>query len=109
VNLPAKSKMTPPRYQTLLARDVPLVSLPQDRGSVRVIAAEFGGAKGPARTFTPVSLLDLDLRGGHSVRLICATASAAALYVAEGPDRGQQRERDEPSWCFVSIARATRW
>ena len=55
VNLPAKSKMTPPRYQTLLAQDVPVVSLPQDGGSVRVIAGEFSGAKGPARTFTPIS------------------------------------------------------
>jgi redox-sensitive bicupin YhaK (pirin superfamily) len=84
VNLPAKSKMTPPRYQTLLARDVPLVSLPQDGGSVRVIAGEFGGAKGPARTFTPVSLLDLDLRGGHSVRLNLRDGFSGALYVLKG-------------------------
>jgi redox-sensitive bicupin YhaK (pirin superfamily) len=84
VNLPAKSKMTPPHYQTLLARDVPLVSLPQGGGSVRVIAGEFGGAKGPARTFTPVSLLDLDLGGGHSVRLNLRDGFSGALYVLKG-------------------------
>ena len=84
VNLPAKSKMTPPRYQTLLARDVPMVSLPQDGGSVRVIAGEFGGAKGPARTFTPVNLLDVDLRGGHSVRLNLRDGFSGALYVLKG-------------------------
>ena len=84
VNLPAKSKMTPPRYQTLLARDVPLVSLPQEGGSVRVIAGEFGGAKGPARTFTPVNLLDVDLRAGHSVRLNLRDGFSGALYVLKG-------------------------
>ncbi len=84
VNLPAKSKMTPPRYQTLLAQDVPVVSLPQDGGSVRVIAGEFGGAKGPARTFTPVNLLDVDLRGGHSVRLNLRDGFSGALYVLKG-------------------------
>jgi redox-sensitive bicupin YhaK (pirin superfamily) len=84
VNLPAKSKMTPPRYQTLLARDIPVVSLPQDGGSVRVIAGEFGSTKGPARTFTPVSLLEVDLRGGHSVRLNLRDGFSAALYVLKG-------------------------
>src|SRR5882672_5554170 len=83
VNLPAKSKMTPPRYQTLLAQDVPAVSLPQDGGSVRVIAGEFGGAKGPARTFTPVNLLDVDLRAGNS-----ESASETELVVLD-------REGDE--------------
>jgi len=84
VNLPAKSKMTPPRYQTLLARDVPVVSLPRDGGSVRVIAGGFGGAKGPARTFTPVNLLDVNLRAGHSMRLNLRDGFSGALYVLKG-------------------------
>src|SRR5256885_16584443 len=84
VTLRPKSKLTPPRYQTLLARDVPLVSLPQEGGSVRVIAGEFGGAKGPARTFTPVNLLDVDLRAGHSVRLNLRDGFSGALYVLKG-------------------------
>ncbi|TMI42925.1 MAG: pirin family protein [Betaproteobacteria bacterium] len=84
VNLPAKSKMTPPRYQTLLARDVPAVSLPRDGGLVRVIAGGFGSAKGPARTFTPVNLLDVNLRAGHSVRLNLRDGFSGALYVLKG-------------------------
>ena len=84
VNLPAKSKMTPPRYQTLLAKDIPVVSLPQDGGSLRVIAGEFGGAKGPANTFTPVNLLDLRLRAGRRVRLDLRDGFAAALYILKG-------------------------
>src|SRR6185295_5074712 len=50
VNLPAKSKMAAPHYQTLLARDIPVVN------GVQVIAGEYQGARGPARTFTPVNL-----------------------------------------------------
>ena len=69
VNLPAKSKMTAPGYQGLLARDIPVVSLPEGGGSVRVIAGEFAGAKGPARTVTPINLLDVRLRAGHRVQL----------------------------------------
>src|SRR5690606_38337843 len=52
VNLPARHKMTPPRYQSLLAADIPVVELPEGAGRVRVIAGEFRGRRGPARTFT---------------------------------------------------------
>ncbi len=84
VNLPAKSKMTPPRYQTLLAQDIPVVSLPQEAGTVRVIAGEFGGARGPANTFTPVNLLEVRLRPGRRVRLDLRDGFSAALYVLTG-------------------------
>jgi len=84
VNLPAKSKMTPPRYQTLLARDIPSVALPEDAGAVRVIAGEFGGAKGPAEAFTPVNLLDVRLRAGRRARLSLRDGFSAGLYVVKG-------------------------
>jgi redox-sensitive bicupin YhaK (pirin superfamily) len=84
VNLPARKKMTAPAYQTLLARDIPVVSLPEDAGSVRVIAGKFGGANGPARTFTPVDLLDVRLRAGARLRLDLRDGDTAALYVLKG-------------------------
>jgi redox-sensitive bicupin YhaK (pirin superfamily) len=84
VNLPAKSKMAAPRYQTLLALDIPVVSLPEDGGAVRVIAGEFSGAKGPARTFTPVNLLDVRLRAGHRMRLSLREGYTAGLLVLKG-------------------------
>jgi hypothetical protein len=70
--------MTPPRYQTLLAADIPVVD------SVRVIAGEFGGVKGPARTFTPVNLLDARLRAGRPLRLDLRDGFSAGLYVVTG-------------------------
>ena len=53
VNLPAKDKMAPGGYQAILAGDIPTVDLPDGAGTARIVAGELGGAKGPARTFTP--------------------------------------------------------
>jgi redox-sensitive bicupin YhaK (pirin superfamily) len=78
VNLPAKFKMTPPRYQTLTARDIPVVD------GVRVIAGEFRGVKGPAQTFTPVNLLLVTLKAGNAVTLNLRDGYSAALYVVDG-------------------------
>jgi len=84
VNLPAKSKMTAPRYQELAAKDIPVVPLEDGAGSVRVIAGEFGGASGPARTFTPINVLDVRLRAGGRVRLSLKDGYTASLYVLKG-------------------------
>jgi quercetin 2,3-dioxygenase len=84
VNLPAASKMTAPRYQTLLAGDIPVVNLPANGGSVRVIAGEFNGAKGPAQTFTPINLFDIRLRAGHRVRLNLGDGYTAGLLAMKG-------------------------
>jgi redox-sensitive bicupin YhaK (pirin superfamily) len=78
VNLPAKSKMTPPRYQTLLASEILVVD------GVRVIAGEYGGVKGPAQTFTPVNLLEARLRAGRQLRLNLRDGYSAGLYLVEG-------------------------
>ena len=59
VNLPAQDKLEKPGYQTLLDADIPSVDLPDDAGRVRVIAGEFGGRRGPARTFTPIDVWDV--------------------------------------------------
>jgi redox-sensitive bicupin YhaK (pirin superfamily) len=78
VNLPAKSKMTAPRYQTLLAADIPSVD------GVRVIAGGFRGAKGPAQTFTPVNLLEARVQAGKELRLSLRDGHSAGLYVVAG-------------------------
>jgi len=69
VNLPAKFKMSPPSYQTLLNRNITVVKLANDGGAVRVIAGNFQNSKGPARTFTPINLWDIRLRAGHATEL----------------------------------------
>jgi redox-sensitive bicupin YhaK (pirin superfamily) len=78
VNLPARHKMTAPRYQTLTAASIPVVD------GVRVIAGEFRGTKGPAQTFTPVTLLVVELGQGKSVKLDLPEGYSTALYVGRG-------------------------
>jgi hypothetical protein len=84
VNLPAEFKMDPPGYQTILNRQIPLVSLPDGAGTLRVVAGEFGGVKGPARTFTPINLWDLRLKAEHRVELMLPRGFTAALFVLRG-------------------------
>lgn len=69
VNLPARDKMTDPGYQAITDTQIPAVSLPGDAGKVRVIAGSYAGAKGPARTFTPMNVWDVRLNVGKSVDL----------------------------------------
>ncbi|MBS0154882.1 MAG: pirin family protein [Nitrospira sp.] len=67
VNLPAKDKMSPAGYQAITNADIPVVPLPG--GTARIIAGTFRGARGPARTFTPVNLWDLRLQKNADLTL----------------------------------------
>ena len=84
VNLPARDKMGAPGYQTLLDADIPSVDLPGHAGRVRVIAGEFDGRRGPARTFTPINVWDLRLDRGRQVVLDLPEGHTAALVVVGG-------------------------
>lgn len=84
VNLPAEHKMTAPAYQTLVDADIPAVSLPEDAGSVRVIAGEFAGNHGPARTHTPMHVWDLRLNSHGSTRLDLPEGWNTMLVVLRG-------------------------
>jgi quercetin 2,3-dioxygenase len=84
VNLPAKLKMTPPHYQTLLASQIPSVPLPDGAGEVRVIAGEFAGAKGPAHTFTDINLFDVRLSAKSKLTLDLTDGHNAGLFVMQG-------------------------
>jgi len=82
VNLPARLKMTAPKYQTLLSQDIPELH-PQSGVTLRVVAGSFGDAKGPAVTFTPMNLWDVSLAKGK-LELEVPAGYTTALFVAEG-------------------------
>ena len=84
VNLPAKDKMAMPGYQSIKDADIPSVDLPDGAGRVRVIAGEFDGAKGPARTFTPVNVWDMRLNRDASIKLDLPDGHNAAIVVLTG-------------------------
>ena len=84
VNLPAKDKMAKPRYQTLLAGQIPTVDLPDDAGTLRVIAGAFNGMAGPAQTFSPISVWDARIAAGKSALLPVAKGHRSMMPVLEG-------------------------
>jgi len=84
VNLPAKHKDAAPGYQSLLGRNIPQVELPEGAGTVRVIAGDFAGHRGPARTFTPIDLWDVRLNRGGVARLTLPEGRTLALAVLKG-------------------------
>ncbi len=92
VNLPKRDKMTPPGYQPITADRIPVVKLAGDAGEVRVIAGAHLGVTGPARTFTPVTLLDVDLRAGGALRVELPRAHTARAIVTSGRVRAGARE-----------------
>ena len=56
VNLPAKHKMTKPRYQSLDKKDFPIVRLQDGTTKVKIIAGNFGSSFSPAKTFTKINI-----------------------------------------------------
>lgn len=84
VNLPAKDKNAKPGYQTLLDKDFPVVELPGKAGTVRVIAGDYDGDKGPAQTFTPINIWDVRLRRDKSAKLTLPEGHSLAVVVLAG-------------------------
>ena len=84
VNLPARHKSAPAGYQTLLATDIPSVALEHAAGTLRVIAGDYRGHRGPAHTFTPMQVWDMQLKPGKPVLLPAQAGHSSALVVLRG-------------------------
>jgi redox-sensitive bicupin YhaK (pirin superfamily) len=88
VNLPAKHKMTAPGYQPILSQSIPRIELSNSRGSIRVIAGEHEGHMGPAKTFTPMNVLDIRLKKGEELVLPVADGWNTSVVVLRGALEG---------------------
>jgi hypothetical protein len=97
VNLPARHKLATPRYQTVLERDIPVVTLPAEAGKLRVIAGEFAGQAGPALTFTPLNVWDLRIRVGGAATLEVPEGHNAVLVALAGTVRINDADELPPS------------
>jgi len=87
VNLPAKDKMGPPRYQAILSADIPAVEF--DGGTAHIIAGEYNGGEnnsvnGPASTFTPINLWDIRLNACGDLTLDLPDGHNAMIAVLSG-------------------------
>ena len=84
VNLPAKYKMTPPKYQEITHAMMGRYKLPENKGVVEVIAGEFKKVKGPASTFTAMHMFNARLKKGGNIELNFPASYNTGLLVVEG-------------------------
>ena len=84
VNLPARHKMTAPKYQGLTADAMGVHELPGGAGRVEVIAGEFRGTRGPGSSFTPIEMYRLRLKAGAGTEFSFPEDYNTGLLVLEG-------------------------
>jgi hypothetical protein len=85
VNLPRRFKGEPAGYQ-----DLPRASIAERSAAgttLRVVAGEVDGVRGPARTFTPVTVAHVTLGGGATLHVPLVAGHHHALYVVRGTVR----------------------
>ena len=105
VNLRAKDKSAKAGYQTLLKAQIPNITLPQEAGTVRVIAGDYNGRKGAAKTFSPINLWDVNLRAGKTLQLPLPDAHTTTFLVLSG-EVEVDGERDAGEGDLAIFARA---
>ena len=84
VNLPAKYKMTPAKYQSLENKDISKYLLSDGKSSIEVIAGEYNGMKGSASTFSPVNLFNAKLIKGTRTSFSFNRDFNTGILVIEG-------------------------
>ncbi|MFD1629314.1 pirin family protein [Pseudopedobacter beijingensis] len=82
VNLPAKDKMSAPKYQEITHENIRKVELEQ--GNIEVIAGNYKDVNGAASTFTPVNLLNVNLKKDGKADFNFPAKHNTALLVIEG-------------------------
>lgn len=87
VNLPARLKMTAPRYQSLKDADFPRFSLRD--AAVRLIAGSLAGNVGPAKTHSPMTVFDLTFERGGSTTFSVDEGTTVLAFVLKGSVRAQ--------------------
>ncbi|KIA88784.1 pirin family protein [Kaistella jeonii] len=83
VNLPAKDKMSPPKYQAISNAEIKKIDLGEN-GTVEVIAGEYNAVKGPGTTFSPVHLMNAKLKTSGKAEFNFPPNFSTAALVIEG-------------------------
>jgi redox-sensitive bicupin YhaK (pirin superfamily) len=102
VNLPARDKMTSPRYQDVTAAKLPIATTPDGKVTVKVIAGSALGVDAAVETRTPIEYFDVTLEPGGSVVLPAPASFNAAVYVFDGAAR-VGTDHDVESGGFVLL------
>lgn len=92
VNLPAKDKSAPASYQHLTKANIPVVELPEKAGHLRLIAGEYDGVKGAAKTFTEMNVWDVVIHPGCQASLTVPFTHSLSMVVLRGEATFNQQE-----------------
>lgn len=92
INLPAKDKMSSPKYQAITRKDIRSFTLAEKSGTVEVIAGKYEGVTGAATTFSPVELYNARLQQGAKASFSFPADYNTALLVIEGSVRINDKE-----------------
>jgi len=92
VNLPAKYKMTPPKYQDITHDSMGRYNLSNEMGVIEVIAGNYKEIKGPASTFTPIHIYNARLKKDASVEFNFPEQYNTGLLVVEGEAEINEKE-----------------
>ena len=84
VNLPARFKMTPAKYQAIENKNMAKFSSDDGKSSVELIAGEYNGLKGPAFTFSPLNLFNAKLSAGAKTEFSFSKEFNTGMLVIEG-------------------------
>jgi len=84
VNLPAKDKMSPPKYQPLKHTDFGRYIFPDKNAEVEVIAGNYKGIQGIASTFTPIEMYNVRVKSGTEVPFSFPRKYNTGFLVIEG-------------------------
>ena len=84
VNLPAKYKMTAPKYLGLQATDIPLVSLDNGKVTAHILSGNWSGTKGPFKPLTDIHLSFIYFRKGGQFGIQVPQNQNIFLYIVKG-------------------------
>ena len=102
VNLPAEDKKGPAKYQAISKNDIKNVELSEGRGRVQVIAGDFNGENGPASTFTPIFMYNVELKAGKKLDLNFPANYTTALVAIEGNSKLNNTELPEDHFALMA-------
>jgi redox-sensitive bicupin YhaK (pirin superfamily) len=84
VNLPARLKMSPPRYQGLQADDIPAITADKGQATIHLISGTWGGHTGPVMSLTGVLMTTIEIKAGGRAGFGSLAGRNVLLYVVSG-------------------------
>ncbi len=116
VNTPAQYKMEQPYYLPLSKEDTP--SIENENYTLQVVAGEYKGIQGPAKTFSPMLLLRGEIKNNATLELEIPSHYNTLMYLLDGSleINGKKVQQKDLVWfqndgelIQISATKNTRW